>query len=429
MKNPVDQPLEQQKHHVSFYAVFVMILCAAFLLYKYVVQVSPSVMANDIMQAFNISGLGLGNLAAIFFYSYVFMQLFVGVLIDRYGTRILASVAILACALGTYLFSQSQVLIHAELSRALMGAGVAFATVSYMKMAAVWFPARYFGLIAGLAATAAMIGAVLGQSPLATLVESFGWREALYICAAVGVVLAVLFFLIVRNKPRGYIEKQAGPKVEGSFKREIIGVLKNKTNWLLTLYNSLIFAPVAVFAGLWGTPFMMEGYQLIKQDAAFLVSFSFIGLAIGTPLAGFLAERFSGGRRLIMTLSPLLGCLFISLVIYIQLPYGLAATCLFLFGFSLGAFILCFAIGRDLNHAALVATFAALINSGDAISSAVSETLVGKFLDLTWTGAVVDGVHHFTVDGYRKAFLLIPAYLITSALLMIFIKDVESKED
>lgn len=417
--NPIDQP----HYRGSAYSVLVMLLCAGFLFYKYVMQVSPSVMAEEIMQAFNMTGSDLGHLAAIFFYSYVVMQLFVGVLVDRYGTRILASVAILVSALGTYFFSKSQTLFHAELSRALMGVGVAFATVAYMKMAAVWFHPRRFAFIAGLAATGAMVGATLGKNPLSQLVGAYGWRGAMMICAVIGFILAILFFLIVRDNPKDYVKTKLEVKETSSLKTEIMAVIGNKQNWWLTLYNSLMFSPLAIFGGLWGDLFLKEAYQLTTQNAALLVSFPFFGVAVGTPLIGLFSERF-GKRRLTMFITPLIACLAISLVIYMPLSYGLVAISLFIFGFSIGGFILSFAIGRDLNHAALIATFMSMINSGDAILSAISETLVGKFLDVIWNGTIVHGVRHFSVGDFQLSFIIIPIYFITAALTVFFIKEV-----
>lgn len=422
MKNPINQTNKSYA-----YPILVILLCASFLFYKYVMQVSPSVMAKDIMQAFNMTGADLGHLAAIYFYSYVVMQLFVGLLVDRYGTRVLASIAILICAAGAYFFSKSQTALHAELSRALMGIGVAFATISYMKMAAVWFNAKQFAFIAGLAATSAMIGAVLGQNPLSQLIETYGWREAMVICSAIGVLLAILFFLIVRNNPKDYVKTPLEVKETSSLKSELVAVLGNKQNWLLTFYNSFIFAPLAIFGGLWGNLFLIEAYQISKNDAAFLVSFSFVGLAFGAPLIGLFSERF-GRRRLIMMVTPLVACLSISLVVYAHLSFWWVAIGLFLFGFSIGGFILSFAIGRDLNHVALIATFMALINSGDAIFIAVSETLVGKFLDLTWDGSMVEGARHFSLGSFQQSFAIMPVYFVLAALLMFFIKEVRVTE-
>jgi len=55
------------------YPWLVLLLCSSFLFYKYVLQVSPSVMTQQLMHNFHVDGAGLGNLSACFFYSYLVM--------------------------------------------------------------------------------------------------------------------------------------------------------------------------------------------------------------------------------------------------------------------------------------------------------------------------------------------------------------------
>src|SRR3989338_10850597 len=136
-------------------------------------------------------------------------QLFVGVLIDKFGTRLLGSIAILLSALGVYFFSQAHTLLTAELSRALIGVGVAFATVIYLKMTAVWFPPRYFAFVGGLLATAAMLGAVFGEAPLSIVVNHLGWRNSLFACGLIGFILAAVFVFVVRSHPKTFTKQQS----------------------------------------------------------------------------------------------------------------------------------------------------------------------------------------------------------------------------
>ena len=73
----------------SLYPWLVWGVAASFFFYKYVLQVFPSVMNPDLMRAFHISGAGLGNLAAYYFYAYLIMQIPVGILLDRYSPKLL----------------------------------------------------------------------------------------------------------------------------------------------------------------------------------------------------------------------------------------------------------------------------------------------------------------------------------------------------
>src|SRR3954447_1835833 len=101
IKLPFIQRLIQQR----FYPWLVISLCALFLFYKYILQVSPSIMTDQLMREFKVDGVGLGNLAATYFYSYLVMQLFVGVLLDKFSPRLLTTFSLAVCAFGTYLFA------------------------------------------------------------------------------------------------------------------------------------------------------------------------------------------------------------------------------------------------------------------------------------------------------------------------------------
>lgn len=405
------------------YPILVITLAAFFLFYKYIMQVSPSIMTRDLMRAFHVQGFGLGNLAATFFYAYMVTQIFVGVLLDKFSTKWLTSAAILVAGIGTIAFANAYTLHAAILARLLMGVGAAFATVAYMKFAAVWFEPKHFAFVAGLLATAAMTGAVFGEAPLAYLVSDVGWRSALMTCGVAGVVLAGLFMLLVTDRPQDL--GQAGTLPPLCFK-DVLQVLKEKDNWLLTFYSGLAFSPVAVFGGLWGNPFLEEAYHISRTTAATAVSFCFIGLAIGGPALGWFSDRL-GKRRPVMIAGTILSLVTMSAVIYVNtLPLWVVSGLLFFFGFGTGAFMLGFAIGKELNPPIVAATVIALINTGDALFGAVTEPLVGKLLDLQWTGVVVDGVNYFSVANFHASLIVLPIYLLLAMCLAFLVKETQA---
>lgn len=406
------------------YSILVISLCACFLFYKYVLQIYPSTITEQLMTEFNLSGAGLGNLAATFYYSYMIAQLFVGVILDKYSTRWLTSLAILVCALGTLWFSETQQLISAELSRGLMGIGVAFATVAYMKVAASWFAPRQYAFISGLLATAAMAGAVFGQGPLSMAINHFGWRACLYFIGWIGIILALLFVMMVRDKKNTHSTHETHIS-----SKDIMTIFKSKQNWLLTLYSGLAFTPIAVFGGLWGNPFLQEAYLLSKTEAATLVSLVFIGFGIGSPILGILSDRM-GSRRLVMFYCTLLSAIAVILILYWHsMPMWSLAFLLFFFGFSLGAFMIVFAMGKELNSPKLTATIIAMINASDGILTSFTEPGIGKLLDLTWDGTLNQGVHYFSIKSYCIGLSILPIYLIAAALLLLGVKENKIPKD
>lgn len=404
------------KNH-SLYPWLAILLCSFFLFYKFILQVYPGLITGELMRDFNVHGAGLGNLVATYFYSYMIMQFFVGVLIDRYGVRLLASLALFVSAIGLYWFAHADHISCAIIGRLLMGLGVAFATVSYMKIAAVWFPANRFAFISGLLATAAMLGAIFGQAPLALMMRRTGWRSSLADWAIVGVVFALLFALFVYDK------SSPSKTHKMTFASTVKNVFMNKQNWLLTLYSGLAYSPIAVFGGLWGHPFIQQAYHLKPTEAASLITLAFFGLAIGGPLLGALADRKMSKRKVMMAGS---GLSFITLLIILyipNLPLMLLGALLLLFGLGTGAFMLGFAVGRLMNPLALAATVIALINSGDALFGAFTEPMIGKFLDWQWDGKMVNHAPFYTLHDYRIAMLTLPVYLLLALTLLRWIKE------
>ena len=408
----------------KYYPALVIIFCALFLLYKYVLQVSPSVITEELMRAFDVAGFGLGNLAATFFYSYVVTQVFVGPLVDRFGTRCLTASAILLCAIGAWLFANAHSLFQAEFGRILIGIGSSFATIAYLKMAMIWFPPERFAFVSGLLASAAMLGSMTGQAPFAFLVDAFDWRQATLILSIMGLVLSLLFYGVVRNKNPAFKIGTTLNEAPITLK-DLISVLKCRENWCLMFYNGLVFSPIVILGGLWGNPFLQEAHHYSRTTAAGLNSMMFLGVALGAPLLGILSDRIQK-RFAIMSISLVIELL--SLTLFIYLPYDsplLLGGLLFVFGFSAGAFMLCFSIAKDLNSIALAGTAIALINTGEALLGSFSEPLVGKLLDIFSHGRLENGVHYFSTQNYHDALLLLPIYVVLAGLFLSGLKKVQ----
>lgn len=420
--NPKEFDYTQQTFSKKLYTWSVVFLSALFLFYKYVLQVSPSVMANELMHKYAVTGAGLGNLAACYFYTFLIMQLPVGILLDRFNPRHLSALAIAICALGTGIFATTNSLLVAEIARALIGFGAAFATVSYMKLVTIWFPPRLFSFLAGLLASAAMLGAMGGEMPLAWLVGQVGWQVALKYCAVVGMVFAIVFWLVIRVKDDKPHALEPHLSAKGWFSG-ILQVIKNPQNWLLSLYSGLAFAPTDVFAGLWGVPYLMESYHLSRTIAASEVSCIFVGLAIGSPILGWFADR-THQRRKVMQWGALIAFVSLTLAIYTpHLSLYIMGGLLFIFGIGTSAFMLGFTLGKEANHIALAATVVAFINASDALWGAISEPLIGKLLDWHWTGKMVNGVRYFSLQDYHWALMILPMYLLGAYLLIFAIKE------
>lgn len=412
----------QMKHQWfrTIYPWIIWSIAASFFFYKYLIQVSPSVMTSDLMNAFQVNAAGLGNLSAFYFYSYLVMQIPVGVMLDRYSPRVLTTSAIFICSLSTFIFSQTNSLWLACTSRALMGVGAAFAAVSCFKIAALWFSPKRFALVSGMFMTAAMLGAVGGQMPLALLVQHMGWRSALKVVSFLGIILGIVYYLVSRDKKARTVQKTHNKEKITHLLRRII---TNRQAWALSLYSGLAFAPVSVFGGLWGVPFLEKAYDLSRTDAALAVSFIFIGFAAGAPFWGWFSD-YIRRRKPVLFSGTFLALLCLLTVLYSShFSLSSLSILLFVFGFSASGFFTSFAMIRELFPLILVATVLGIMNTFNSVFEALFEPVVGIFLDRSWDGTVVNGMHQFSLQAYHVSLLLLPVSLGLSLVTLLLIEE------
>lgn len=176
-------------------------LAAIFYCYEYVLRMEPSVMVTELMHAFQVNATQFGMLTAVFYFIYTPMQIIVGPLLDLYGPRKILTSAVVACAVGSYIFGTAHTLPIAAIGRLLIGFGSAFAFVTVLKLAASWLPQRFFAFFVGLATTLGMIGGMAGDIILIPLVRSIGWKQTISVGTIAGVILIPLVWLIIRDKP------------------------------------------------------------------------------------------------------------------------------------------------------------------------------------------------------------------------------------
>lgn len=371
------------------------------------------------MTTFQVNGAGLGNLSAFYFYSYLMMQIPVGIMLDKYSPRLLTTLAIFICSIGTFIFSHTHDLWLGCLSRALIGLGAAFAAVSSFKLATMWFNPKRFALVSGLFMTAAMMGAVGGQMPLSMLVQKVGWRMALELIGLIGIVFGILYFVVVRDKKNHIHHDAVASLSESGFAR----IMSSKQAWLLSLYSGLAYAPFSVFGGLWGVPFLQTAYKLSPVDAALAVSCIFIGFALGAPILGWFSD-FMGRRKPILFVGTLISLVCLLIVIYFPNPsLALLMIILFVFGFCISGFVTSFAMIREIFPLVLSATAIGIMNTFNSLCEALFEPLIGGVLDWTWAGTIVNGAHQFSAYSYRVSLILLPVTLILALLCLCFIRE------
>lgn len=406
-------------------AVAVWGLAAVFYLYELMLLVSPSVMYDDLGRAFGTTSEELGSLAAFYYYAYAPMQIPVGILMDRFGPRILLTLACLCCVIGCLIFGHAELLWQAQLGRFVMGIGGSFAVVGCLKLASLWFPVNRFALLTGLMVAVGMMGGVFGQAPVAKLVMWQGWRETMVMGASLGAVLMVLIWIVMRDHPSGIPIKSFRLQHQASashFIHELWTVVKIPQVWIASLYAGLMFVPTTGFGQLWGVPYFSDRFVIEKDAAGLMVSMIFFGWAVGGPFYGWFSDKI-GRRKWPMGVAALLTFCVMTAILYAPLDTTGIKVMMFLLGASSSGFILAFSIVREINAPMLTGTAIGLINTLNNLSGALAQPVVGVLLDRQSKGVLLEGQPMFSVEQYNNALLFLPICLLVALLLIPFIKE------
>lgn len=409
-----------QKHlsPSRFNAYIIFLLSASFYLYEFVLQVAPSVMAHSMMQTFQVGAAGFGIISAFYFYAYAPMQLPAGVLFDRYGPRKLMTFALILCALGSFFFASTDSLYTAALGRFLIGVGSAFSFIGVLVLISRWFPPKQFALLAGIAQLMSSVGAMFGEVPLAALIEYVGWREASFILASIGLGLALLLWLVIRDYPVPPPEVSAKRQFRAEWQR-LLSVCGRSYTWVTGAYACTIWTPIAVFAALWGVPYLQEKYQINVLIASSLCSMIWLGIGIGSPLLGWLSDRLES-RRIALFLSAIFGLFATICLLYVPgISLQNMYIVLFLLGLGAGGQTVSFAVVKDNNPPELVGTASGFNNLSVLIGGAVFQPLVGIFLRYYAEGEI-NATPIYTVASYTKALWIMPCCFFLSLIIVLF---------
>ena len=303
-----------------------------FFLYEFFQLNIFDVINQPLRDDFHIDAAQLSWMSSAYLWADILFLLPAGVILDRFSTRTVILNAMLLCVLGTVGFALTDSFILASFCHFLSGIGNAFCFLSCVVLVSHWFPPRRQALVIGSLVTMAFVGGMMAHTPFAYLNELFGWRRALLIDGAVGGVLWLWIYWIVKDKPADSPAKIRTN--EGQMGSVFIKALSNPQNWLAGLFTSFLNLPIMVLCALWGASYLQVVHHLSEMAASNVVSLIFMGSVIGCPLAGWLSD--TQGRRKPLMIAGAVATLIT--VIPLFLPITLSQVTLSILFFALGFF-------------------------------------------------------------------------------------------
>ncbi len=399
-------------------------------------RVSFNVIADLLTAEFNLTGAGLGNLAAGYTYMYLVMQIPGGMLVDRLGSRGIALATGLLMASGSLLIGMAPTAAFVFVGRMLIGLGGSVILINILKFQASWFRASEFATLSGFAILLSGSGALLAATPLALAVNLIGWRSSFLLAGSVTVVVSLMCWFIVRSSPGDLAPARDGgadlrlsdQSVDKSPSPSLVtalAVFSNRLIWLPFMINFGTFGGFIAFSGTWGVSYLVHVYGLTIEQASTYMAVTYFGYMIGAPLAGAVSDWISSRRipALVLALCCVLFWFLLAAwpggILPLTLLYGLS----FLLGFSAACTVISFPMAREVCPPGYTGSVTAAVNLGVFLGLAILQPLFGYVLDLGWEGLVIDGARIYPLQAYRIGFLVSLAFALTALVAAFLYRD------
>lgn len=366
-----------------------------------------------IRQEYAMSNTEAGAIISLFFLGYAALQIPSGFLVKKFGVRSMFTIGMVLTSAFTGMMGLISSVAALKVLR--FGVGVAEAPVAIACTSTInnWFPAKEKGTASGIFLAGSKLGPLIVPMLCAWIISVWGWRQIFFFFMIPGILLSLVWFFLVANKPSEskfvseseaeYIaDKTAVEQKSQGSKREY------KLWWLDKLVRAKNVAPITTSKELfrswdiWGAAcgyFFMVGIVsvlmswlptylvTVKQFAimktAFVSSAPFAGTVVGNFVGGWLSDNFLNKRRKpMMMVTALSTTIMMYSLINAPADMTLLALLLFATGFllSLGySAFMAYPMGRTNKETYPVAF--SIVNTGGQLGGAGFPIFVGLILD------------------------------------------------
>lgn len=361
-----------------------------------------------LMQQLNFDKADIGILTGTLFWTYGIGQLVNGWLSDMTPPGRLIIIGVILSSACNILIATQAALMPMVLIWGLNGFAQSMVWAPGIAIITKWWPDSKRGFATGFALAFSGFGQMVATLSVVFALARFpqwGWRSAFYVCAAIPLMMLLLYLLFARTSPRQiglneYVEDQRTHQQEENMLKEsrshgTLYVFKYIiSDHYFRVWMLIIFLAGLVRHGLstWVPMYFIDAYG-VDITSGLIQSLSLpLGMGIGTIVVPWLTDKFCPDNRLYAVVSSAFAAaVFIFLLVLlnpliawqmaiIQLCLFLAGFCIFAISGSSGAY------ATDVGGRVFSGTTTGLLSFSAYMGAAIQSLIYGFALDLAgWT--------------------------------------------
>ncbi len=395
------------RSRVRIMLVFMLFLLSAV---AFLDRTNISVAGVQMRQEYRFDQIHLGWVFSAFLIGYAAFQVPAGWLAWRYGPRRVLAIGIVwwgVLSVATALVSpgSAHALVLLVMVRFLLGAGEAVMYPAGNQFISRWIPVQERGKANGWIFAGVGAGSALSPPLITLIIAGYGWRAAFYVCAAIGLVAALAWFLLARDRPEDHAGVSAGELahiraglVAPGAPRTALpwGAILTRGNVWALFFSYFAFGYVVWIFFSWFFIYLAEARHVDLKASAFYSMLPPLMMMLGCLSGGWISDRVTATRGLYLGRSGLAILSFALTAVFLVLGSMAQSTALAVVVLAGGAGAMYlsqssfWSVSADIAgpHTGVVAGF---MNMGCQIGGALTSSLT-PWIAATWGWTAAFGV-------------------------------------
>lgn len=349
---------------MNFRRGWVCVFLITLTMINYADRVALSVAATPIKAEFGLSQVEMGYLLSSFLWFYIFCLIPVGLLVDRFGGKVVNGLGIGLWSAATVLTGFSTGFGFMLGTRMIMGAGESTSWPASNRIIREWFPASERGLANAIFGAGSAAGPAIGAIAISYLVSAYGWRTGFVAAGLVGFIWLAAWVVVfdqpervrwlgTRERQKILRERDGAADTASAKGSALLYLLRQRSVWGLFLTQG-----TEVYGGYmlltWLPSYLQQAKGLSVMNAGLMTAVPFALASVFGILLGRISdwvltpEAVHAGRRRTMIAVMLVGVSLILAVPLIDQLWIIVVILAFVRSLGLAGSALNFALVTDL---------------------------------------------------------------------------------
>lgn len=355
-------------------------------------------------ERFDINAQQLATLAVFQLVVYAGMQIPVGILVDRFGAKVLLIVGAGIMAAGQLTVAFAPSIEFAVVGRMLVGMGDSFTFISMIRMVNGWYSGAKASKIQQYVSTAGQAGQFFSAVPFWFMLENLGWEPAFSLMAAASLLVVLLLISFTSNEAEDTKNKtHAVNSVKQAWGQLVENV--RIPGIRMSFWTHFVTQPTTTSVSLlWAVPYLVTAQGQKIEFVAFILSamvgFNFV---CGPIIAEICARTPQHRTRLVYSVVGLIIASWIVLLVMPgKSPSWLLLVCFLLISIGGPASMVAFDFSKDFVPKESLGSANGFANVGGFLASFIMMYLTGLVIDLMYNPTI--DADRYNIESFRWGF-------------------------